>query len=229
MPLTISQLEARLLFNLRNDTQFTTSLLDTYLTLCQERMVRDSPHTLGIKRSTVSIVAADQQALVASDVFQIIAVWLPAMSSRLTYVPHRRFVEDYELLTTIPSGAPHSYTVSNYDESVSKWNIRFDTQADASYTLTYWYYWMPAAISGTTAVPAISGIGFGELLIWAATMVARETNDPDGMAVAKMHYDTGMLEYSTYIPARPDWDVDQLPYAGPEKGMFPLDPAHFEN
>jgi hypothetical protein len=121
-----------------------------------------------------------------------------------------------------------AYTISNFDTSAGAYGIRFDHISDASYTLAYWYYFMPADISGT-GVPIVSGMGFDETLIWAATMIARENNDPEGHAVAKAHFDEGMEEFKAYDPASPDWDMVQMPDDMHNYRSSILDPAHFSN
>lgn len=205
MALTATQLRALLKANLHNDTTFTDpDDLNTFLTLGQARIVRDAPHVLGVKEASLSLtVAAGREYSLASDFYQMRAIWYQTSGYALEAVPFSRFIDEVERLPTIPSGPPQSYTITGYSVADSAIKLRVDKTPAETMTVEYWYYWMPADISGATT-PAISAIGFGELILWAGTMIARERNDPDGFIQAAGIYERILGEYQSYDPTRPD-------------------------
>lgn len=228
MALTNAQCRSLLKANLHNDTTFTDPTdLDTFLTLGQQRIVRDSPHTLGIKETTISVVASTREYSLASDFYQMRGMFLP--SQNWTIWPYRMsdFVEQVEYQNTVPSGPPRSYQIIGFSSSEARWRVKFDYDPDASYTVKYWYYWMPSDISGS-GTPVHSSIGFADLLVWAATALARERHDPEGYQIALDNYNRLLPAYRAYDVGGPD----RVPVLDPDMNRGPgstlrLDPAHY--
>lgn len=207
MAMTATQLRARLKANIHNLAGLTDpDDYDLFLTLGQQRMVRDSPATLGIKEGTISVVANTRTYSLASDVHRVKGVFYPTNNIWLDCIPVSEFIQTVERLSTIPSGAPEGYCVTGYSVSGAAWTIAFDHIPDASYTYKYWYYWMPADVSGT-AIPPVSAIGFGTALLWAATMEAREAYDPSGYQQAAVIYERELAKYKAFDVQGPDYQM----------------------
>jgi len=204
MALTNDQIRALLKQNLHKDTGFTDpGDLNTLLDLGKERIVHDSPATLGVKTQTITTTNAQQEDNLASDFFKIRGVWESAQGQQLQSVPHSEWVMLVERLSTIPSGPPTHYTISVYDASGTLWKIRWNPTPDSALTIKVFYWWMPATITGSGTSLHCS-LGFSELLLWAATLIGRSRNDPDGAVEAERHYNELMVEYKHYDPMGPD-------------------------
>lgn len=215
MPLTSSQILALLKQNLSNDASLSDSDLITYLQLGQERIIRDSPETLGSKEASLAITSTARTYSLASDFYQFrTKPWVASLSRAIEYKAPARFIEEFETYATIPSGDPDWFTIVGYDETAGLQQIRLDKTPSDSLTVGYWYNWMPPAITNatSTSTPAISKVGFGELLLWAGTMIARQRNDPKGFGEAVGFYDKLMYGFKSYNAARPvdDAVVDAL-------------------
>lgn len=207
MAMTATQLRARLKANIHNLAGLTDpDDYDLFLTLGQQRMVRDSPATLGIKSGSLSLVDNTREYSLAADVYQVKGVFYPTGNKWLTAIPVGEFIRTVEWLATIPEGQPEGYCVTRWDATSGFWKIAFDHDPGASLTYTYWYYWMPADISGT-AVPAVSAIGFGTALLWAATMEARQGYDMKGLEQAQIIYEREMIKYRAFDAQGPDYHM----------------------
>jgi hypothetical protein len=205
MALTNTELRSLLKANLHSDTTYTDpGDLNTFLTLGQERIVHDSPHTLGPKQGTLSLtVAAGRSYDLASDFYQMKAIFYPTSGVWLEPVMAGEWIEIVETLSSIPSGEPDQYTI-RWDVTNALWQVVFNMTPSASMTYYYWYYPMPAAISGAGTC-LISSIGFSALLLEAATMIALSRNDPDGAAVAATNYARLLPDYRSYNTMGPDY------------------------
>lgn len=205
MPLNAASLRTLLKENLHKDSTFSDpGDLNTFLSLGQRRIVKDSPGTLGSKEGTLSITSAAREYSLASDFYQMLGVFLPATNALISPLPFARWQEEVEYQSSVPSGDPDSYRIVGYSESSSAWRLRWDKTPDTSRTVYYWYWWLPIDITGT-ATPAVSAIGFDELLVWAATMIARERNDPQGAAVAFQRYTELLRAYRAFGVQGPDY------------------------
>ena len=205
MALAADTLRTLLKANLHNDQTYSDpGDLNTFLTLGQRQIVHDAPWVLGTKEGTLSVVASTRSYELAADFYQMRSMFYATNGIHLEPIMVNEFVELVERLPTIPSGAPRGYCVTGYDVTNAGWMVSFDYIPDASYTYKYWYYWMPADISGT-ATPPVSAIGFDELLLWAATMLARERNDPDGAVSASAFYERHLAEYKKFQVQGPDY------------------------
>ncbi len=205
MALTATELRSLLKEALHKDSTYTDpGDLNTFLTLGQERIVRESPHTLGAKATTLATVASTQEYNLASDFFQMRSIWLASTSDQLIALGHDRWVSSVESLATIPTGSPQWYCIFGWDSTNALWDIRLNPTPDAIYTIKYFYYWIPTAITGT-ATPAICSIGFSELLLEAAIMIARARNDPEGRVESTQMYRVLMQDYKAFSAQGPDY------------------------
>jgi len=190
--------------NLHKDTTFSDpGDLDTFLDLGKERIIQDSPHTLGVKTQTITTTASQQEDDLASDFWKIRGVWEAAQGQHLQSLPHSEWIDFVERLPTLPEGKPTHYNITVYDASSTVWKIRFYPTPDGALTIKVFYWWMPAEFTGT-GTHLLSSLGFGELLMWAGTMIARSRNDPDGAQEAERHYNELMREYRHHNPQGPD-------------------------
>lgn len=204
MALTNTQLRALLKANLHNDTTYSDPTdLDSFLTLGQERIVQDSPHTLGIKSATLSLTVAGRSYDLASTFYQMRGLYYPTSGILCEPVGSGEWVEIVETQATVPSGIPDKYMLS-WNATTSLWQVTFNMTPSASMTYYYWYFWMPAAISGSGTC-TISSLGFGHLLLEAATMCALERNDPSGHDLAAKNYARLLPSYQAYSPMQPDY------------------------
>jgi hypothetical protein len=225
---TGTELAALLTTYLHNDVSFTTANKLTYLNLGLKRIVRDSPLTFRKKEATLSLTAvAGREYSLASDFYVMLAIWHQTTGNKLSPCLTSEFIEGVERLPTIPSGPPLEYTILGFDESVETpaWRIRFDKTPDASYTVTYWYTPMPTAISADVT-PGISTMGFDELLLWAAAMIALQPKDPDGHMTAKQNYGENLAAWDSYRAMGPDYTPMLRPASEDysSKSQFPLGP-----
>ena len=206
MSTTATQLRALLKINLHNDQALTDPTdYDNFLTYGQEMIVRDSPGTLGTKEGTIATAAGTRIYSLATDFYQMRGVFFADNGYKLDCIPVNEFMETVERLPTIASAAPLGYCIVGYDEGTpDAWRLKFDRNPDAIYAYKYWYYWMPAAISGT-AVPAIAGIGFGRLLVAAATMIGSERNDSSSYQLAASIYEREIVAYRAFNAQSPDY------------------------
>jgi hypothetical protein len=117
--------------------------------------------------------------------------------------PHSTFLDEVESLSSIPAGAPEGYCITGISASSGLWEIAFDRIPSTTDTYKYWYYWTPEDVTAT-ATPVISAMGFANCLIWAATMIGREANDPAGYQQAAAAYDRELVRYRAFHPAGPD-------------------------
>jgi hypothetical protein len=232
MPLNSGELRTRLKANLHNDVKLTDpDDFNIFLNLGMERIVRDSPHTLGIKRATLSLTDAARDYDLASDFYQMATdIFISSENAVVTAKGLHRWINEVEYQETVPSGTPEEYCVTGINSSTAVWQVSFDRTPSTAMTAYYWYRWMPAAISGTaTSTPVISALGFGELLLWAATVAGRTSNDPEGLAEAEALYQKHLKEYRCFDPQQPAripvWGTSQQ--ENRHGGL--LDPAHFAN
>lgn len=191
---------------LHNDAAYTDPTdFNIYLTLGQQRIVRDWPAGLGVKSATLSLTGAARSYALASDVYQILRVNIPSQNRVLEYCPMGRWLEEVEQQNVIGSGTPRMYTISGVrlDDATPTQEMIFDLLPD-TLTCYYWYYWMPIAISGTT-VPPHSAAGFDNLLLAAATMMALQEKNPDGTGMAAQLYEAELAAFRRYSPASPGW------------------------
>ena len=190
-----------------NDIRLTAANKLTYLTLGQQRIVRDSPTSIFVKQATISVtVAIGREYSLASDFHMMQAIWLQTQGWKLDPMGDAEFIETVERIPTIPSGPPRMYTILGFDESqgTPAFRIRFDYTPDASYTVTYWYYYMPGTLTGS-ATPALSAMGFDELLLWATAMIILQQKDPTGYASAVQQYQACLDTFKSYRPMGPDY------------------------
>jgi hypothetical protein len=186
---------------------------NTFLTLGQEMMVQDSPSSLGVKEGSLNITSAARKYALASDFYQMRGVFNPTVGWSLDPIPQKEFIETVERLASIPSGPPRGYSVIGIDGTTGFWQISFDYTPDQNYTLKYWYYWVPAAITGT-AVPPVSAAGFDTCLVWAATKVGLQGKDPSGYALALEMYENEMKQFRNFDAQGPDRDIVLSPSEG---------------
>jgi hypothetical protein len=211
MALTNAELRTLLKANIHKDSTFSDpDDLNTFLTLGQERIVRDSPTTLGTKEGTLSLTTGGRVYDLASDFYQMKGVFYPTNSLWLEPVAMSLWLEQVEAQASIASGEPYLYVIWGFDATNAVQQIKFNYTPSASMTYYYWYYWFPIAITGSATSP-ISSLGFSELLLEAATMSALKRNDPDGYAVALTNYQRLLREYREYRPEAPDQDIVLAP------------------
>lgn len=205
MALTATQLRALLKANLHNDSTYSDpDDLNTFLTLGQERIVKDCPQLLGRKYSTITTTTSTREFALATDVYQVYAVWNQTDGFKLTFVPQQDFIETVERLPTIGSGPATEYTILGWVAADSVMKLVLNLTPSAAGTLKYWYWWMPAAISGSST-PALSSLGWSELLLNAASMIALGRNDPDASSFFEKKYDKLMEAARAWHPAAPDY------------------------
>lgn len=220
MALTEYQLYTLLKRNLHNDATLTSTDFATYLTLAQERIVQDSPSSLGVKEAVISVTQSTRVYSLASDFFQMRAMYCSTESRWIDPVPVKEFVETVERLGTIPDGTPLAYCVRGFDDSTGLWQVAFDHVPTTSYTYGYQYYWKPQAMTivNQTTVPPVSAVGFGKLIVDAATMIATEANDPERFQIAAAAYELGMRQYRCFNPMGPDYTPQLRPGDGVYRG-----------
>ena len=228
MPLTGTQLSTLFTTYMHEDILLSTQNKLDYLTLGQERIVRDAPTILAKKEATITTVASTQEYSLASDFYKMHAIWLQANGWKLYPIPAAEFIETVERIPTIPSGPPTGYTILGYDTTIGTpaMRLRFNYNPDAAYSIEYWYHYMPAAITGS-ATPAISAMGFTELLLWAAVMIALQPKDPQGHAQAAANYERNLEQFMSYRPMAPDY-TPTLRAGDGARTRFPLGP-HYPN
>ena len=225
MPLTNANLRSLLKENIHKDTGFSEPTdLDSFLTLGQERIVTDSPHTLGVKTDTITSVDGTQEYSLDSTFYQIVKMWDTTNGRRIYAWTHSEWATYVESLSSIPTGIPHHYSVIFFDEAQSTpiWRVRFFPTPGGAYTIKNFYHWMPAAISGS-GTPSICRIGFSELLLSGATMIALERNDPRGAKAWQDRYDRRMVKYMSYNPQKPDETSQFHSQMGLHRGGSTLD------
>lgn len=204
MPLTHAQLRSLLKANLHKDTGFTDpDDLDTFLTLGQERIIKDSPQTLGVKTDSITSADGTQGYSLAADFFQSIKMWDSTNSQQIHPWSKQQWVQNVESLASIPVGIPRRYCITHFDEATNLWAVRFYPTPGGTYTLKNFYNWMPGAIS-SSGTPAVCRIGFSSLLLSASTFIALQRNDPKGAAGWFEQYLIELREYKTYNPQKPD-------------------------
>lgn len=191
---------------LHNDAALTDPTdFNIYLTLGQNRIVRDCPAGLGVKSATLSLTAASRSYALASDVYQVVRVNIPSQNCWLEYVPPGRWIEEIEGQNVIGSGTPQQYTISGVrlDDATPVLELIVDLVPD-TLTAYYWYYWMPAAATGTTVLPHCAA-GFDNLVLAAAAMIALEDKNPDEFLVAVQNYERELKAFRDYTAFRPGW------------------------
>lgn len=204
---TGTELSALLTTYLHNDASFTAANKLTYLNLGLQRIMRDAPDCLMKKQAELSLsAAAGRDYSLASDFYQMSAVWLQTTGVKLTPLLTSEFIDTVERLPTTPTGPPEEYIILGFDESqeTPAWRIRFDKTPDDDYTVTYWYRQAWKAITAD-ATPGLSTMGYDELLLWAATMIALQPKDPEGYMTAKQSYAENLVKYQTANPMGPDY------------------------
>ena len=209
---TGTELSALLATNLHNDASFTAANKLTYLNLAVKRIMRDAPERFRKKEASLAITAAAREYSLATDFFMISSIWLQTTGHKLTPMLPGEFVDQVERIPTTPTGSPEEYIILGFDESqdTPAYRIRFDKTPDGNYTLTYWYYPMPAAITAD-ATPALSTMGYDEMIVAAATMIALQPKDPEGSAIAKQAYLEILREFRAFNPMGPDYTPVQRP------------------
>ena len=211
---------------LHNDISFSSTDRLTYLTLGQQRIVRDEPTKLATKEATITTAAGTREYSLATDFYMMQGIWLQANGWKLDPYLDAEFIETVERIPTIPSGPPTGYTVLGYDETIGTpaFRIRFNYNPDDIYAIKYWYYYMPAAVSSAT--PAISAMGFDELLLWAATMIALQPKDPEGSATAMQNYLLCLDAFRSYRPMGPDYHPTFRAKSQDQRPRSPLGPHY---
>lgn len=206
MPYGADTLRTLLKVNLHNDSALTDPTdYNMYLTLGQNRIVRDCPEALGVKKGSATLATDSRLVYLATDFFQMVSVHIPSENRWLDYLGMQVWSEEIEASSDIPTGVPYQYSIySNLAAATPTWYMVLNRTPADTYTLYYWYYWIPAAISGTT-VPPHSAIGFENLIVWAATMVAREPRDQAGYQTAVQHYERELAALRAHSPAKPGW------------------------
>jgi len=208
MGLTNAELRTILKKHLHSDSTISDPTdLNYYLSLGQERIVHDAPSSLGAKAGSLTLSATGtREYSLASDFYQLARQpWIATESMDLEVLTPGVLVDEVERLNDVPGGVPTGCCIVGYSASETRWRIKFDREPDAAYVVGYFYYWLPAKIndSGSTATSPIADAGFSNLLLWAATMLAREHNDPDGAEQAFKMYGAELVNYRAYSPYRP--------------------------
>lgn len=191
---------------IHNDAGMTATRKLQYLTMGQQRIIHDLPFVIGTKEATLSLtLALGRTYSLASDFYMMESVFLPTTSVKMTPVLHSEMIDSIDRLASTPSGTPSEYTILGYDTTIATpaCRIRFNYTPDASYTVYYWYKYMPAAITAT-AIPALSYLGFDELLVLAASMIALQPKDPQGYAYTKQCYEQEAERARQYRPMQAD-------------------------
>lgn len=202
--LTHAQLRSLLKANLHKDTGYSDpDDLNTFLTLGQERIISDSPHTLGVKTDTITSANGTQEYDLAADFYQIIKMWDATNSRQVHPWTPQEWIQNVESLESIPAGIPRRYCITEFSESSNLWKVRFYPTPGGTYSLKNFYNWQPSAIA-STGTPAICRIGFSGLLISAASFIALQRNDPSGSKGWLEQYLIELREYKTYNPQKPD-------------------------
>jgi hypothetical protein len=207
MALTLCNLAKMVKSNLHNDAD----LVDPddyylYLTLGQEMMVQDSPSTLGVKDGTLALtLALGRKYSLATDFYQNRGMFLTTTNCSLNCIPVKQFMETVERLSTVPSGPPRGYCITGVDSATGLWQVAFDYIPDDSYTVKYWYYWMPPTLEDPAEIPPVSAIGFDTCLVWAATKMGLQGKDPSGYAMASQMYEKEMKQFKDFNPQGPDY------------------------
>lgn len=202
--LAADSLRSLLKENLHNDETFTDpGDLNNLLTLGQERIIQDSPHTLGNQDGTITTVADQTTPYdLASDFYKLSkgGIWDASNSLQLEPMPAGLWAGNFKALSTIPGGPPQYYKITFFDSVTDNvWKLEFYPIPDAIITIAYYYYLLPAVISGTTK-PAICEIGFSQLLLDAATFIGLKRNDPEGSTQYFRDYLAGLERYESYNP-----------------------------
>jgi len=204
MALTNDQIRALLKENLHKDTGYADpGDLNTLLDLGKERIIHDSPATLGVETQTITTTSSQQEDNLASDFYKIRGVWESAQGQHLTALPHSEWISFVERLSTIPSGKPTHYNINVFDATDTRWKIRWYPIPDGALSIKVFYWWMPAKITGD-GTSLLCSLGFSELLLWAATAIGRLRNDPTGAGEAERRYRELMVDYKNYNPQAPD-------------------------
>ena len=93
MALAADTLRTLLLANLHADKTYSDpGDLNTFLTLGQRRIVRDSPWTLGTKEGTISVVASTRAYELASDFYQMRSMFYATNGIHLEPIMVNEFV-----------------------------------------------------------------------------------------------------------------------------------------
>jgi hypothetical protein len=226
---TGTELSALFSVYMHNDAALTAANKLTYLNLGLKRILRDAPSTFRLKEATITTADGTQEYSLASDFYLMAAMWLQSTGRKLSPMLAGEFIDTVERMPTIPEGPPEEYIIMGYDESqdTPAWRVRFDKTCDAIYSVEYWYNPVPTAITAD-ATPAISSMGFDELLLWAAVMIALQPKDPDGHQIARGNYLENLAEWKAYRTSRPDY-VPVLRPASEEYATstrFPLTPHY---
>jgi hypothetical protein len=208
MALNGSQLSTLLTTYLHNDVSISAADKLLYLTLGQQRMVRDSPSTLSTKQTTLSLTSGDttREYSLPSDFYMMQAVWLPVMGYKLGPMLDAEFIDTVERLPVIPTGPPRDYCILGYDETLTppRFRIRFNYTPNDDYTVYIWYYWMPADVTAVLT-PVVCAMGFTECLLWAACSIALQPKDPEGYQQAEGNYQRLMEDFRAYRPMGADY------------------------
>lgn len=217
---TGTELSTLLTTYLHNDVSLTAATKLIYLNLGLKKILRDAPLTFYKKEETLNLTAvAGREYDLESDFYLMVAMWETTTGRKLAPTLTAEWIEGIERLTTVPSGPPEQYIILGFDESETApaWRIRFDKTPDDSYTVTYWYIPMPEAITAD-ATPAISSMGFDELLLWSSTCVALQPKDPQGHQIAYQNYRDNLSKWFEYRAMSPDytprlrsWDDEYRP------------------
>jgi hypothetical protein len=183
---------------------------------------------------TITTDTTNREYSLSSLFFQMRTMWEQTMAHQIICIPREQFVDEVEILPTIPTRIPYFACVIGFDSDstspVNLWRVRFDSTPDAVYTIKYWFYWLPQDISGTIISP-IARIGFEELLIWAATAAALYRNDPEGYQLAESHYQRLLPSYRTFNVQGPAQKSERMPRDFSGSGMRGpvFDPSHYNN
>ena len=224
---TGTELSTLLTTYLHNDVALTAANKLTYLNLGLKKIVRDAPMTFRRKEGTLTLNTSDREYSLATDFYIMLGIWHQANGKKLQPTLTAEWIEGIERQVTIASGPPEEYIVLGYDESqdTPAWRIKFDKTPDSAYTITYWYTPMPAAITAD-ATPAISSMGFDEMLLWASATIALQPKDPQGHQIAFQNYRDNLRQWFEYRAMSPDYTPMLRPASQDDRSMFPLPPNY---
>lgn len=223
---TGTELSTLLTTYLHNDVSLTAASKLIYLNLGLKKIVRDAPLTFRKKEATLTLTTAlGREYSLASDFYLMLAVWYSETGTKLQPTLTAEWIEGVERMTTIASGPPEEYIVLGYDESqdTPAWRVKFDKTPDDEYEITYWYTPMPSAITAD-ATPAISSMGFDEMLLWASASIALQPKDPQGHQIAHQNYRDNLKQWFEYRAMSPDYTPILRPGSENYKSAFPLPP-----
>jgi len=220
---TGTELSTLLTTYLHNDVSLTAATKLIYLNLGLKKIVKDAPLTFRKKEGTLTLTTAGREYSLESDFYVMLGMWHQASGRKLQPTLAAEWIEDIERQVTIASGPPQEYIILGFDDSqdTPAWRVKFDKTPDSTYTVKYWYTPMPAAITAG-ATPAISSMGFDEMLLWASATIALQPKDPQGHLVAFQNYQNNLKQWFEYRSMGPDYTPILRPASEDFKSSFPL-------